>query len=124
MFVFKWAFWLLMVLLVLPNDSRRSQTSNREPSAPIHDLPSFCNRHERLCISPGQAVVLLKKKAVYAYGVARDAAALISSENQFRKTFVQGWREEKISQNKVAYTLTTQDREPAWHTSDYPGKVE
>ena len=121
MFLFKLAFWALVVVMLLPNDDLSGQRAGVQVQ--VQDISSFCSRHERLCISPGQALYMLRQKATYAVHVASDLAALAANEAQVGRTAVRAWRNENSDQAEFVDTLKPQDREPDWRTSQFPSAV-
>jgi hypothetical protein len=110
MFFVKLAFWLGVVVFLLPSDEQQQARFYTTATTAVERVTTFCDRNARACAMGGEAWSSFLRKAEFA---ARLVGDLISS----------GGRESGIdafqapAQNpaqKMSGTLTPLDMQPAW----------
>ncbi len=120
-FLIKVAFWLGIVVLLLPSSQSRDAASGSQvgalealsaAGAAVADMRQFCTRRPDVCTVGSQAAIALGQKAqagaktIYQALTERDHAASPAAESA-GATSEPG---DKASQN----SLTLADRTPAW----------
>lgn len=123
-FLIRTAFWLGLVVMLLPTDPE-SQTNQIDPvsageaigvvGATVQDLAGFCARNPETCATGGQAIRTFGEKAEYG---ARMLYSYISEMNETSPApvDVRAVTTEVIQPADLrgSDTLTSEDREPAW----------
>jgi hypothetical protein len=72
MFLFRTAFWLVVLILLLPTDEQqRSQIYGTAESA-VHDVATFCDRNPATCETGREAFGVLVQKAEYGAALLMD----------------------------------------------------
>jgi hypothetical protein len=80
MFLIRAAFWLSLVLLILPGDPASGTDAPRvslfqalgAAQGIARDVSGFCDRNPEVCATGGSAAAVLGEKARYAYRLVRD----------------------------------------------------
>jgi hypothetical protein len=125
-FLLRMAFWLSLVLILLPSGGAPRQASSGEvaasdaisaASATVHDLQGFCGRQPNACAVGSQVATTLGYRAQAGakmlYDVLSDALAShenSSIANDQGRSGLQKSALQRASQN----TLTPADLNPAW----------
>lgn len=117
MFLLRFGFWVALIILVFPAEDSASRAANASSGGTSRDLTSFCSRHPRLCMSPGEALHLFQRKASYAYSVGQDLAVVIASKTLPSQTAVKAWQSTRADEQLSNDTLNAGDREPEWTSS-------
>ncbi len=80
MFLVRTAFWLVILILLLPTDEQqRSQIYGTAESA-VHDVATFCDRNPATCETSREAFNVLVQKAEYGAGLLMDLVNKKTSE--------------------------------------------
>lgn len=124
-FLIKMAFWLGVVMFLLPSENERSArhsgaaTTNSAASTALGDVTAFCTRHTNACAGASQAAASLGAKAqegakaLYGYlgdKLGVDETGSVPSKSDGKAS----GRREKVSQN----TLTRTDLTAVWRGPD------
>lgn len=115
MFLIRTAFWLTLVILLLPTNQDDQRTVYGAAEAAIRDMTGFCTRNPDVCAKSRDAFEVFTQKAEFGAKMVMDfmseatsdqtpVAAIEESGNRYPTSF------RGNSQN----TLTDQDREPGW----------
>jgi hypothetical protein len=113
MFLIRLAFWLGVVVLVLPTDAQQQARVYSTAVSTIERVTTFCDRNARTCTVAGEAWATFLKKAEFG---ARLLGDLISSGG--RQGNPDGSRTPAPNHGAGAGpdrgTLSSADLEPAW----------
>lgn len=79
MFLIRTAFWLALILLILPIDREEAGIANGPGTfetfaavqTVVSDMRGFCDRNPNACATGAATVDVLRKKAVYSAGVVQ-----------------------------------------------------
>ncbi len=115
MFLIRTAFWLTLVILLLPTNAEEQRQVYGTAEAAVKDMRTFCTRNPEVCAKSRDAFHVFSQKAQFGaqmlMGFVTETASDASSETtdagdarRFPTFF------EKDSQN----TLTTDDVQPGW----------
>jgi Family of unknown function (DUF5330) len=126
MFLIRTAFWLMIIILLLPTDEGQQSKVYGTAEATVKDVATFCDRNPDTCTTGRDAVQVLVHKAEFGarllMGFIReqtgggnetassDASATPAASNGAAPA---SW-EDGTSQD----TLTPEDREAAWDGPD------
>lgn len=107
MFLIRTAFWLSLVVLLLPTDARQQAKLYTAASDAAHHAATTCERHRDLCAKGAEHWVTFKQKLEFGTRLAIDLATerlAGTASAQPVRTLVQ----------PAAGTLTPADLQPAW----------
>jgi hypothetical protein len=65
MFLFRTAFWLVILILLLPTDEDQQKRIYGTAQAAVNDVASFCDRNPQTCAAGQDAFAVLVQKARY-----------------------------------------------------------
>lgn len=65
MFLFRSAFWLLILVLLVPTDKDQQNQIYGTAQAAVNDVVSFCDRNPQTCATGQDAFAVLMQKAEY-----------------------------------------------------------
>lgn len=65
MFLFRSAFWLLILVLLVPTDEGQQNQIYGTAQAAVNDVVSFCDRNPQTCATGQDAFTVLVQKAQY-----------------------------------------------------------
>ena len=114
MFLIRTAFWLSLLVLILPTDEQQQRVIYGNAQAAVKDLGSFCDRNPGVCEASKNAAHTFGQKAQFGAKMVmdfiqekagNDGQAAASNASDRRPSFLQ-----RNSQN----TLTRDDLNPAW----------
>ena len=74
MFFIRLAFWLGLVVLLLPSDERQQRRLYAAAVATIERATTFCDRNPKVCEASGDLWAMFLKKAEFGARVAIDIA--------------------------------------------------
>jgi hypothetical protein len=127
-FLLRMAFWLCVVLVLLPTGGAQRGPSTRSvdasaalsaASATVDDLRGFCGRQPSACTIGSQLAALMGERAEAG---ARMLYRLLADSSAPRTTGSLGGEGRRSGVRKSALerssqdTLTPADRDPAWHS--------
>jgi hypothetical protein len=72
MFLIRTAFWLTILILLLPTDEGQQNQVYGTASAAVQDVASFCNRNPETCATGRDAFDVLVHKAQYGARMLMD----------------------------------------------------
>ncbi len=78
LFLLRTAFWLMIIVLLLPTDERQRSEVYGTAQAAVHDLATFCDRNPETCAKGKDAFGVLVQKAQFG---ARMLIDLINGNN-------------------------------------------
>jgi hypothetical protein len=115
MFLIRVAFWLGLVVLLLPTDERQQARLYSSVSAAVERVTTFCDRNPKVCATGAELWTAFLKKAEFG---ARLAIDLASSPRKEADTPVEpSGRPLRPPLRPTAQprgNLTSSDRAPAW----------
>jgi hypothetical protein len=117
-FLIKVAFWLTIMVLLLPTDSaKQTQTAQVSPiealsaaQAAVSDATDFCTRKPDACEIGSQAFQSFGEKAQYGAKLLYEFLSNRFADKADSTSATGSIRERKAGQ----YTLTPSDIDPAW----------
>lgn len=136
-FLIRTAFWLGLVVLLLPTDPA-TQTNQAEPvsageaigvvGATVQDLAGFCARNPETCATGSQAIRTFGDKAEYGARMLYSYISEMNDTNEapvdVRTVTTEAVTTKAVTTDVVSPadlrgtdTLTAEDREPAWRGS-------
>ena len=65
LFLLRTAFWLMIIVLLLPTDERQRSEVYGTAQAAVHDLATFCDRNPETCAKGKDAFGVLVQKAQF-----------------------------------------------------------
>ena len=120
MWLFRLAFWTLLVLLLLPTDEQQQERLYTTAVVAVQSASTFCDRNGTVCEGGQQLWANLVKKAEFA---GRMAVNLAKSKMQAQPEGelapplpyrVKGRPEASVAPASTRGTLTADDLGPAW----------
>ncbi len=79
MFLIRTAFWLLILVLLLPTDQDQQNQIYGTAQAAVNDVVSFCERNPQTCATSQDAFAVLVQKAQYG---AQMLMELVEGQSQ------------------------------------------
>lgn len=77
----KWAFWLGLLVLLMPSDEAQQQRMYQNASSAIERATTFCERNARVCETAGTAWGVFVKKLEIAARMGYDLATSAGSND-------------------------------------------
>ena len=111
MFLIRTAFWLSLVVLVLPTDAQQQQKLYATASSAATQAATFCDRNRAICTQGAQYWAKFQKKLEFGTRMAID---LVSER-------ITGNRPQQSAVLPVENTLSREDLQPAWRRQ--PGRA-
>jgi hypothetical protein len=125
MFLLRTAFWLTVIILLLPNDEQQRSQIYGTAQAAVNDVTTFCERNPSTCASGQEAFAVLVQKAQYGAELLMD---LMSKGGDESASFLAPLTEPVASTEAAGPalweradsqdTLSAEDREVAWGAPD------
>ena len=126
-FLLRMAFWLGLVLVLLPRD--KTPESDKLPqlgaseavsaaTAAVSDMSQFCKRQPAACEVGGQAAVVLGQRAQDG---ARKIYHIITDKRAPDRTGSIGTVSQAVASSALRDTLTADDLAVEWHDPLMPG---
>jgi Family of unknown function (DUF5330) len=115
MFLIRVAFWLGLIVLLLPTDERQQARLYSSVAAAVERVTTFCDRNPKVCATGAELWAAFLKKAEFGVRMAVDLAS--SSARKESDTPESGVRPPRPPSRPGAQprgTLTQSDRAPAW----------
>lgn len=117
LFLIRTAFWLMIIVLLLPTDDQQRSEVYGTAQAAVHDVATFCDRNPETCARGKDAFSVLVQKAQFG---ARMLMDLINGKDE-ADGFEQPSSEVPPLFKPASYdmsasqdTLNPEDREEAW----------
>jgi Family of unknown function (DUF5330) len=114
MFFVKLAFWLGLVVLLLPSDEQQQARLYGTATTAVERVTTFCDRNARTCTMSAEAWSTFLKKAEFG---ARLVGDLISSGSRQMGADAPQPPPQSLSENTKTDprgTLSPMDMQPAW----------
>lgn len=120
MFLFRTAFWLGVVVLVLPTDAQQQEKLYKSVSNVAHRAATFCDRNPAMCQRGSEAWGTFKQKLEFGVRVAMDVATErmqpkdAAPAGPARTSLQPALQGPSVAHPQPASTLTPTDLAPAW----------
>lgn len=125
MYLIKTAFWLSLIILVLPTSAEDQGDIYGTATQTVRDLKSFCTRNPQVCTKSAEAWTVFKQKAEFGAKLVMD---LVNSEGNDQTQSYSATPSAKktglwidMFGARDQNTLTSADREPRWNGPRRPG---
>ena len=70
MFILRTAFWLSLVVLVLPTDARQQEALSAKIMSSVNRVATFCDRNQKTCETGARYWAVFRQKADYGVQLA------------------------------------------------------
>jgi uncharacterized protein DUF5330 len=112
MFFIKLAFWLGLVVLLMPTDAQQQARLYHTATAAVERATTFCDRNAKTCATAAETWATFLKKAEFG---ARLVGDLISSSGRQSQDAAQPPRHNtSANSSEPRGTLSAADMQPAW----------
>lgn len=110
MFFVKLAFWLGLVVMLLPSDAQQQARLYTTATTAVERVTTFCDRNARTCTLSAEAWATFLRKAEFAARLVGDM--INTGARQSGLEPFQG--EAQAPGRKMSGTLTPMDMQPSW----------
>ncbi|MEJ2123151.1 MAG: DUF5330 domain-containing protein [Alphaproteobacteria bacterium] len=114
MFLIRAAFWLGLLVLLLPTDEQQQKVVYGNAEATVKDLSAFCVRNPDVCEASKHAAHIFSKKAQFGAKMLMDFIQETAADNDFAPTSDDGTRRPSLFRKEAQGTLTANDLRPSW----------
>lgn len=114
MFLIRTAFWLTLVILLLPTNEVQQREVYGTAEAAVKDVGAFCTRNPQVCEKSKEAFDVFSQKAQFGAKMVMDFVADTKSETQTSVDETRGRRFPSIFSRDSQNTLNNDDLAPAW----------
>ena len=122
MFLIRSAFWLMIIVLLVPTDEGQQNQVYGSAEAAVKDVATFCDRNPETCTTGKNAFDVLVHKAEFGarilMGFIMDKSGLggdaTASSGAATSASVSGMAPASWSRGSSQDTLSPEDREAAW----------
>jgi hypothetical protein len=117
LFLIRTAFWLMIIVLLLPTDEQQRNEVYGTAQAAVHDVATFCDRNPETCARGKDAFAVLLQKAQFG---ARMLMDLINGRGEDEIGDMPGsearplFEPARFDMSAAQDTLRPEDREEAW----------
>jgi hypothetical protein len=117
LFLIRTAFWLMIIVLLLPTDAQQRSEVYGTAQAAVNDVATFCDRNPETCARGKDAFGVFVQKAQFG---ARMLMDLINGETEAGAESVHDseapplFKPARFDMNASQDTLNPEDREEAW----------
>jgi hypothetical protein len=115
MFLIRVAFWLGLVVLLLPTDERQQARFYSTVAAAVERVTTFCDRNPKICATGAELWSAFLKKAEFGARLVVDLASSPRKEGDTPVESTHPLRPPLRPSAQGHGTLTPSDRAPAWH---------
>lgn len=114
MFLIRTAFWLCLLILLLPTDEQEQRVVYGNAEAAVKDLSSFCARNPEVCEASKDAAHTFSKKAQFGAQMLMDFFQESTADTSYSETSERANRRPSFFRKEARGTLTAEDLKPAW----------
>jgi hypothetical protein len=115
MFLIRLAFWLGLVVLLLPSDERQQARLYSSAAAAVERVTTFCDRNPRVCACGAELWAAFVKKAEFAGRMAIDLASSPARRDSDAPSVVPSQGRPQLEPTAQSRgTLNPSDLAPAW----------
>jgi hypothetical protein len=113
MFFIRMAFWLGLVVLVMPTEEHQQARVYNAATAAVERAATFCDRNPKTCATGGQLWATFLKKAEFGARLAVDLISK-SGRDDAASPSVQPAKAEPRGRRVEQGTLVPADLDPSW----------
>ena len=115
MFLIRTAFWLTLVILLLPTNAEEQKKVYGTAEAAVKDVRTFCTRNPEVCVKSREAFEVFAQKAKFGAQMLMDFVGDTASDTPSETADADRARRFPTLFRKGARdTLTADDAEPGW----------
>ena len=127
MFLIRTAFWLMIIILLLPTDEQQRSEVLGSAQAAVNDVTTFCDRNPETCARGKDAFAVFVQKAQFGARLLMDFIQDRTGTGDNATASMPGSEAEATPEPASFYmsgsqdTLVPEDREDAWSGPDPAG---
>lgn len=116
MFLIRTAFWLSLLILILPTDEQKQQVVYGNAEAAVKDLRGFCSRNPGVCEASKNAAYTFSQKAKFGAKMLMDFVQEKAGDSDYQPASIRdsGSRRPSFFRRDAQSTLTAEDMRPSW----------
>lgn len=114
MFLIRTAFWLSLLILILPTDEQKQQVVYGNTEAAVKDLRNFCTRNPNVCEASKNAAYTFSQKAKFGAKMLMDFVQEKAGDTNYQPASQSGSRRPSFLRKDAQDTLTAKDMQPSW----------
>ena len=114
MFLIRTAFWLSLLILILPTDEQDQKVVYGNAEAAVKDLTTFCSRNPDVCEASKDAATTFSKKAQFGARMVMDFFQDATATTEMRIDEDRASRRPSFFRRSAQSTLTEEDMRPSW----------
>jgi hypothetical protein len=114
MFLIRTAFWLSLLILILPTDEQKQQAVYGNAEAAVQDLRGFCTRNPGVCEASKNAAYTFSQKAKFGAKMLMDFVQEKTGDANYQPVSQSGNRRPSFFRRGTQNTLTAEDMQPTW----------
>lgn len=114
MFLIRTAFWLSLLILLLPTDEQEQREVYGNAEAAVKDLRTFCSRNPDVCEASKNAAHTFSQKAQFGAKMVMDFINQKTDGTSFQPASDRSSRRPSFFGRNSQNTLTDDDLRPSW----------
>jgi len=114
MFLIRTAFWLSLLILLLPTDEQEQKVVYGNAEAAVRDLTTFCTRNPDVCEASKDAADTFSKKAQFGAKMLMDFFQDATAKTDLQIDEERARRRPSFFRREAQNTLTADDLRPTW----------
>lgn len=114
MFMIRTAFWLSLLILLLPTDEQDQKIVYGNAEAAVRDLTTFCARNPEVCEASKGAASKFSQKAQFGAKMLMDFFQDASARTDIEVDESRSSRRPSFFRREAQNTLTSEDLRPSW----------
>lgn len=114
MFLIRTAFWLSLLILLLPTDEQDQKVVYGNAEAAVRDLTTFCARNPDVCDASKDAAETFSKKAQFGAKMLMDFFQDATAKTDLEIGEERARRRPSFFRREAQNTLTAEDLRPTW----------
>ena len=122
-FLIRTAFWLTIIVLLLPTDETQRSEVYGTAEAAVKDVASFCDRNPETCAWGKNAFALFVQKAQFGVRMLMDLVSngTGASDSPQQSSEISPFEPARLNPGGSQDTLSPEDLEEAWSAPDAAG---
>jgi len=114
MFLIRTAFWLSLLILLLPTDEQDQRVVYGNAEAAVSDLRTFCTRNPDVCEASKSAAHTFSQKAKFGAKMLMDFFNEKAASSAIHPASDRSNRRPSFFRRSAQNTLTSEDMRPSW----------
>lgn len=114
MFLIRTAFWLTLIILLLPTNEEQQRQVYGTAEATVKDLKTFCTRNPEVCEKSREAFEIFSQKAKFGARMLMDFVTDASADESATLDAVKARHVPSFFRRSPQNTLTAEDMQPPW----------